>query len=197
MGEDSLRLVSTCSALLALLLLACGDGEGDDGASGDAQPTTAAAAQRTATAPPSSTSRPAGTQATSTLDVCSLLTKAEVEAAVRGTVLDPRASVEIPGTSSACSFNSPQFPSLQVVRVTYFTGSETAIRGIFAPGPNDMKISGIGEDAYWSEILGTLSILKGRYNVDVQVTDAGGAVTRANRLSVARELAPKALARVP
>ena len=191
-----MRFVSTCAALFALLLVACGGGESDNGASSESQPTTAAA-QRTATVPPGSTARPAATQAASTLDACSLLTKAEVEAAVRATVLDPQASTEIPGRSFACSFNSPQFPVLQVVRVSYFTGPDPEVRSFFAPGPNDTKVSGFGEDAYWSEILGHLSILKGRYNVIVQVTDAGQAVTRANRQMVARELAPKVLARVP
>ena len=189
-----MRIVALLAAVAALSI-ACG-GDSGDGTTANSDPTEAP--RSTNPAPTAAaTSRPASSQSGAQLDACALLTKAEVEAAVGASVLDPESEVEVPGKIVHCDFNSPRFPTLQVVRVTLFFGSDAEAKSFFDPPPDDMEIRNLGDDASWNQLLGTLTVLKGRYVVGVQATTAGGAVANDKRLTVAQALAPKAVAKAP
>jgi hypothetical protein len=87
------------------------------------------------------------TQAPGASDACSLLRKAEAQAAVGAKILDPEPRGEMPGKATFCEFNSLGFPALQVIRVSPFTGSEAEMKEFFEPGSGVTKIPGLGQDA--------------------------------------------------
>lgn len=141
------------------------------------------------------------------LDACSLLTRADVEAIAGKTVLDGRK--EEVANLVTCSFGDPSAPQVggrslgQVLTLSVMTGQE----GTYYAGPvaqakdayltakknagSVEAISGLGEDAYWDNVLHKLSFVKGRYMVDVDVESEG------DRRTVARTAAMKTLERLP
>lgn len=157
-------------------------------------------------------SSPAGKASASTapfvpLDACSLLTRADVEAIAGKTVLDGRKE-EVANLVS-CSFGDPSAPQVggrslgQVLTLSVMTGQEgTYYAGAVAQAKDAYltarknagsveAISGLGEDAYWDNVLHKLSFVKGRYLVDVDVESEG------DSRKVARAAATKTLERLP
>lgn len=176
---------------LALLGIACGGNSGNDAESGSPTP-GATTSSATVDVPTAGSTGQSGTE----LDACALLTKQEVEAAVGAPVLVPAAVVEVPARWVSCQFNSPQFPALQVVRISWFRGTEAEAEALFQPGTGATPVADLGDDASWSDLVATLSILVGTQVIDVQVTEAGGAVSHDDRIDVAQTLAAKALSRI-
>ncbi len=170
------------------------------GGSGATQPPGATPPAQEAKSTPTTPTRPAQTPAATpqaagaAIDPCSLLTKAEVEAAIGVAVTEP--AREVVGPMAACNFNDPNAPIFRTVTVMVTT-FDTSLQ---AKGAFEMitaertSVPGIGDDAYWVELgFYSLSVLKGRYNVDVNV----GPVDGKDRLAIAKGLAAKALARMP
>jgi hypothetical protein len=183
--------VSGPFALSVLLLSGCGGGGSQ-----------AAAARPSA--PPAT---PAATKESFTpLDACSLLTKAEVEALVGKTVVEPRK--EVAGNLGICSFGDPASPMVgdrrlsNLLSIDVFTGMEA---GYYAGAVAQAKdayeqtrknadeaeaVSGLGESAYWNKPFSTLHALKGRYWLSVDVEREAG-------LEVAKKAMAKAVERLP
>ena len=207
-----MRLGGLFVTTVALLAIACGGGDGDEpsaGGTGGSAPTGAGAAVTTAptggggapSAPSTGGSAPTGAatggggsaatgggapQAGADIDVCGLLTKAEVEAALNLPVIDAAAVEEPPFIG--CSFNNVDFPALHRVRVSILVAqSDEEAQGIYQTlaGPNDVEVEGIGEAAAWADIVATLGFLEGRYNVLVSVPPIDGQGAQ----SIAEELA--------
>jgi len=141
------------------------------------------------------------------LDACSLLTRADVETIAGKKVLDGQR--EEAANLVTCSFGDPSAPQVggrplgQVLTLSVMTGQE----GAYYAGPvaqakdayltakknaaSVEALSGLGEDAYWDDVLHKLSFVKGRYLVDVDVESDG------DRRTVARAAAMKTLERLP
>lgn len=166
--------------------------------------TTAPATAVTATSAPAATSTPppaSGETPTSSsdfsLDVCSLLTKQEVEAAIGMAVLEPRP--EVVDTFFSCGYQDPDDPDHGLVSVSTIVGAdrEEAEFSYEVGKKNNASISqtvdGVGEDAYWLEVFGDLNILKGNYDITIGVASEAGE----DRISIAKDLAEKVLSRLP
>ncbi|MDR7540043.1 MAG: hypothetical protein QN152_11030, partial [Armatimonadota bacterium] len=109
---------------------------------------------------------------------------------------------------SICNYGDPTLPlvagrPLPVLTVSVFVGSDVQYyagaaaqaRDLFETGRKNaasvQPVSGLGDDAYWDKILNTLRVLRGKYEVEVEIkSDAGG-------LDAARGLAAKVLSRLP
>lgn len=141
-------------------------------------------------------------------DPCSLLTQAEVEAAVGKRMLAPVR--EAMANLATCSFGDPEAPkvagrSLSALRLTVFSGTE----GFAGGGPEGQvreafelarsnssapePVEGLGKEAFWTESLHELSVLQGQYLVEVEVD----LETPRTRLEVAKSLATRVLGRLP
>lgn len=138
------------------------------------------------------------------VDACALLTKAEVEGLLGRPAL-PGAK-EQAANLVTCSFGDPDAPKIggrpasQVLVIAVFTGQE----GAYAAGPlaqardayetarrnaaSSEPVAGLGESAYWDKTFRTLSAVKGRHFVSVEI-DAG--------IETAKKAASKALGRLP
>ena len=139
-------------------------------------------------------------------DACSLLSKAEVEAAVHRTVLAPaRESVF---NFSICRYGDPQIPPEKlepspIVSVNVlvggmeerFPGFPKEAKDTFemmkksATGPR--PIAALGEDAYWESSRRELVILRGKYLIAIKLQPDSG------DQPAAKILATKALERLP
>jgi hypothetical protein len=184
------------AVLIAGPLLLAGCGSGGETEKPAAAP---AAAQSSAPAPAQAPYVP--------VDACTLLTRADVEGMAGKKVLDGRK--EELGELVICSFDDPEAPQVggralsQILTVSVMTGRE----GSYYAGPaaqakdsfamarknaaQPEAVSGLGEDAYWDSILRKLSVVKGKYLVDVGVQSGG------DPAKLARAAATKALERLP
>ena len=203
------RIIHRWIPLLCCLVLATACGGGDrpappEGSTPTASETTAGQAQ------PSTGVRPTETDsqvAGGAIDPCSLLTKAEVEAAVGRSVLGPQK--EQAGHLAICSYGDPAVPLVngrplsQIVTISvlvgsdaeYHAGAAAQAKSAFEIGRKNaasvQPVSGLGDDAYWDRVWRSLSVLRGEYEFEVKITaDAGG-------LDVARNLAAKIQERLP
>ncbi len=192
-GRSAVRRVRGIGAGLSLalgaiaLLAACGGG--GDGSGGEKTQPAATKAATTAA------SQPTTAAPSSTVDACTLVTKAQIESAVGATVLDPKA--EQLANLSSCSFNDPASPIFTVVSVSVFSGASTSdAKEIFDLGKrnaNDPQpVTGVGEDAYWDDTLSDLNTVQGKYEITVDVPGDS-----ADPLAVAKEIAGKVLAKLP
>lgn len=207
MRTGSSRAVKTCliACCCLVLLAACG---GDDNA---AQPPAAAptasepgpvAAQTTVGAPADAISTPA---AASQVEACTLLTQAEVEAAVGRPVLQPKA--EQAANLACCSYGDPETPIVSAATLCvfvgsdadYFAGAAAQTRETFEQFKSNAAsaepVSELGEDAYWDDVFGTLHVLDGHYEVNLELmldNEEEGAA-----LAAAKALAAQALQRLP
>jgi hypothetical protein len=138
------------------------------------------------------------------VDPCALLTQAEV-AGLLGRSALPGVK-EQAANLATCSFGDPDAPKIggrpasQVLTLAVFIGQE----GAYAAGPvaqardayetarrgaaSSEAVAGLGESAYWDKTFRTLSVLKGRYFVSVEL-EAG--------VETAKRAATKTLARLP
>ena len=128
------------------------------------------------------------------LDACSLLTGADVQAATKRPVRPPAKSVT--ANVATCAFGDPKDPTSEVVNLSVLVAANAAdakkALAIAKANAADVQpVAGFGEDAYWDKYLRTLRIVKGRYQLDIVLeSQAGG-------LDVAKTLAAKALSRLP
>jgi hypothetical protein len=128
------------------------------------------------------------------LDACSLLTGADVQAATKRPVRPPAKSVT--ANLATCTFDDPKDPTSKVVNLSVLVAANAAdakkALAIAKSNAADVQpVASLGEDAYWDKYLRALRIVKGRYELDLVLdSEAGG-------LDAARALAAKALARLP
>ena len=182
------------------LLAACG-GDGEEAATpagtrAPAATETAAGAQtpagtplatRTATATP----QPSG----AAVDPCSLLTKAEVEAAIGTSVTEPEP--EEAANLVTCSYNDPETPIFSLVSVSVLIGEDadqaSDVYELAKDNAADAQtVGGLGNDAFWDSVLNGLEVLEGKYDVRIDVSPDGG-----DELAIAKDLAAKVVDRLP
>jgi hypothetical protein len=130
---------------------------------------------------------------------CTLLTKAEVEAAIGRKVTAPLEE-QLPQLSG-CRFGDPDAPLMNgrplfahfTVNVLTFD-SPAAADQVFEMGKRNaaaaQAVTGLGDEAFWDDILHTLWVRKGKYELELDVPKDSGGVT------AAKALAAKALARL-
>jgi hypothetical protein len=186
------RPLGTLSFLtVAALLLAAGcEKKGEEGGSAKPAPS----------APEPSASAPAPAPATGgdmmgkPVVACSLLTKAEAEAATGEKLGEPE------GKGSSCSFLDDTLVRVVLVEVSSLKDPSTA-KQLFDVTSADKEVaSGFGDAAYWAELMGAerLNILKGPYTVMVQVgliRSTGPAKEPARKAAAA--IAAKVLGKLP
>ena len=187
-GHTRAVIAAPLAMLSALLLLsACGGG----GTTSTGEKTQPPAKNATA-----ATTRTSSTPAGAEIDPCALVTKAEIEVAVGTAVLDPK--LERLANLASCSFNDPAAPIITAVSVNVFVAaSESDAREIFDLAKRNaadvQEVDGLGDDAYWDDILGTLQVLQGTYELSIDVTSSEGA----DQKRAAEDIAAKALSRLP
>ncbi len=141
------------------------------------QPVAAAAAQQTAA---------------TGVDACSLLTAEEVGAALGKPVT---AVTVTTGQAASCAYHDASHQPDKLVEFIVYSLTPSQAKGTFEAtkggGRDQVAVPGIGDDAYWDKTFG-LSVLKGRYEVGISVTDSS-----VDGLKVARTLASKLLSRLP
>ncbi len=178
----------------ALVSLAgCGGGSSDDTGEPTTAPQTKAATAATDVTP-GSTARPPSSSGE--IDVCALVTKAEVEAAVGTAVLEPKA--EQVANLASCSFSDPGAPVFGLVSVSVLTGSRAGdAQEIFDMAKRNANepqaVSGLGQDAFWDDVLGTLNVVQDQYEVSVDVAS----IDNGDRMAAAKTVAAKVLGRLP
>jgi hypothetical protein len=181
------RYLNTLSFLtIAVLLVAAGcDKKGDDGK-----------AAKTGSTPASSAPAPTGGAMTGKpIEACSLLTKADAEAATGEKLGDPE------GKKSACTFIDKDGVKVVLLEVDSLNDPSTAKQMFDIGRSNDAEpASGIGDAAVWGELMGAqrLRVLKGSYVVTLQIYVAreGGNVKEPSR-KAALALIPKVLGKLP
>ena len=191
-------------ALAGLLLLAACGGDDDEETAATPSGTQAAVATQTPSGTPAAeaTESPAA-EATETaesipepsageIDPCALVTKEEAEAIVGESLGDPL--VTITELLASCLYSTPDFESVNVDVLIY--DSEDNAEGGFevALDINDYpEVEGIGDRAYDSRPLGDITVLKGKYelSVDVSVEDTDA------DFETAKDVAAKAVDRLP
>lgn len=150
----------------------------------------ACAEKQQAATPQPSQAAAAAPAAAVQVDACQLLTKQEIEAALGKSVGEP-----VPETTPpvfGCRWAAPGFDGVSVAVLVF--GSPTEALGAFEMAlkiNNYDQIAGVGERAYTSPIY-EITVLKSRYELSVDVT-----LSQADRLAIAKQLAEKALARLP
>ena len=202
------------AALSGLLLLAaCGGDDGETTATPSGTqapavtqtPSGTPAARETQTPAEGETQTPA-TETTETatatpqassgaIDPCSLLTKAEVEAAIGTSVTGPES--EQSANLVACDFNDPQTPIFHLVSVSVLIGGDaneaSDVYELAKDNAADAQtVGGIGNDAFWDSVLNGLEVLKGKYDIRIDVSPDGG-----DELAIAKDLAAKVVDRLP
>ena len=197
-------------ALSGLLLLAACGGDDEDESTGTPSGTRAPAATQTTTG----TQAPAGTQsaeatespaaeATQTataapqasggeIDPCALVTKEEAEAIIGESLGDPLETIT--ELLASCLYSTPDFDSVNVDVLIY--DDEDQAEGGFelALDINDYpEVEGIGDRAYDSRPIGDITVLKGKYELSVDVSVEGGEAD----FETAKDVAAKAVDRLP
>ena len=186
-------------ALVVVLLLAACGGNGEESTTPAAGTQAATPAETPAESPattPAATEEPGGNGgqvSSGEIDPCALLTKEEVEAAVGTSVTEPEGSVE--QQFAECDFNDPDAPDWLIVGVSVFTlEDKDQARDSFELGSGSWEtVTGIGDDAYWADALNSLEVLKGRYDISIDVAPTDGK----DDLAIAKELAAKVVDRLP
>ena len=187
-------LLATVLSLLAvgiiLLLAACNGGGGGEESTGDQTTPTELETQA-----PAETEEPEEEVAGGDIDPCALVTKEEVETAIGVSVTEPvREDV---ANLFTCSYKDLETSIYEVVGVSVFVAErEDDARDLYEMAKNNAAdaetVAGIGDEASWDSILNGLEVLKGKYNIRIDVSPDGW-----DTLAIAKELAAKALGRLP
>ena len=215
-GRLPLRALAALSLALSglFLLAACGGDNEESTATPGGTRTPAATSVATGTRTPTGTPSAQQTQtagaaspratlvATKTpqasggaIDACSLLTKAEVEAAIGASVTEPEP--EQSANLVACDFNDPNTPIFHLVSVSVLIGENaneaSDVYELAKDNAADAEtVGGIGNGAFWDGVLNGLEVLKGKYDVRIDVSPDGG-----DELAIAKGLAAKVVDRLP
>ena len=162
---------------LTFVAAACGAAEDDR----PAAKAPAAAAARTST------------PAAPAVDACSLLTRAEAEAAIGKSTGEPVRNDVAPVYS--CSYATPdRVNNVSVNVMSYGDARQAHDSYVMAVKVNNYEeISGLGDRAYKS-VVHDLVVLKGRYEVSLDVTLP---LEKDEQIAKARELAARVLPRLP
>jgi hypothetical protein len=151
----------------------------------DASPPKSPATTPAASAPSQSAASAPGARATTgaSIDACSLVTKAEVEAVLKQPVQEPAKSQD--GNITNCKFGT--------FWVSLTTGSDVATAkqdhefNKTVTSAAQQAVPGLGDDAFWNERVQGLWVLAGANQFSIQ---------RAPNVQAATELARKALERL-
>ena len=185
-----------------LLLAACGGDDEESTPSATGTPAAAATQTPAGTSAAEETQTPAGEEtqisgatpepSAGEIDPCALVTKEEAEAIVGESLGDPL--VTITELLATCLYSTLDFDSVYVGVLIY--DSEDNAEGGFevALDINDYpEVEGIGDRAYDSRPLGDITVLKGKYelSVDVSVEDTDA------DFETAKDVAAKAVDRLP
>jgi len=134
------------------------------------------------------------------LDVCSLVSRADVEAATARAAREPQR--ENAANLYTCTYGDATQPLLggksidPLASVAVFVGdTPAAAKWVLdlarTNAASVQPVTGIGPDAFWDDPTRIVRTIKGRYMVDIGVAaDAGG-------LAAAKALAMKVLAKLP
>jgi hypothetical protein len=127
------------------------------------------------------------------IDACSLVTKAEVEAAVGAPVTEPQKRQEANQTN--CEFGDAKAP---VFTTRLWVSVTTGASASQAKAEHDMNrmfvaadlrpVSGVGDDAFWNSRVTALWVLRGKHQFSIH---------RAPNPETAKSLALKILHRLP
>jgi hypothetical protein len=134
------------------------------------------------------------------VDACALFSKTEIQALIGRTPMDGRKN-DVAELSS-CAYGNPRAPLVNgqptdvLLTIAVFNGERPKqareAYDIAKKNAADAKpISGVGDEAYWDEILRSLRVVKGNVGLNVTIAaDLGG-------LKTARAIAEKAVAKLP
>lgn len=177
-----------------LLAAACGGGDngGDDGA--DASP----AATATLDAEPTSADAedtPASDPAIE-LNACDLVSEQDIEAAIGAPVGE--GTPEQAANLFTCSYADPEFPAFSIAGVAVLVADNNDdAKEIYELAKSNaagvQEVNGVGEAAYWDDVLASMQIVDGRYEVSVDVASEEGR----DQVGAATTIAQKALAALP
>ena len=157
-----------------------------------------ATASRTPSAAPAAPKPASGAAMTgSPIDACSMLTKAEAEAATGRKLQDPTGKKD---AWSSCRFTLVDPPAPIVDLDVIHAADAMMAKQMFQEfakdeGPTE-PAPGIGDTAYWNE-TNVLRILKGSYVVIVNVSSEHMGVDKEPERKAAKPIAEKILARLP
>jgi hypothetical protein len=179
-----------CLLTIAALLFAAGcDKKGDDG--------KAAAPPPSAPAPAPSAPPTGGSMMGKPVDACSMLTKADAEAATGEKLRDPER------TGSGCTLPDGDGVKIVILEVQSLKDPSTAKQMFDARRANNddaEPAAGVGDAAYWDEFMGAqrVHVLKGSYLVMLQIglIRPDGKVKEPER-KAATALIPKVLGKLP
>lgn len=179
--------------LLLITGLAVGCGGGDGGSAGSGENGGQPAAEDSAAGPP--------------LQACDLLTTADVEAVLGGTVDEPRQTArddeERQFWMSQCDYYSPQQErgaglmvqsSADADPVKALEAHVTSLKDSLGDAYEVQTIAGVGGAAVWDGSVKQLTIFDGSHMLMVTVTGSGD---EGAALETAKALAAQALARLP
>jgi hypothetical protein len=130
------------------------------------------------------------------VDACALVSKAEVEAAVGAALLD--GEPEQFANLSTCSYKDPASPIFTVAGLSVLvTASDSDAQEVFDLAKSNAagvkEVDGLGDSSYWDDVLGTLQVVQGIYELSVDVASYEGT----DQLSAAEDIARTALSRLP
>jgi hypothetical protein len=176
------------------LLAACGGGDEEESTASPSGTKTPAATQApvgTSAAGATQTATSAAQASGGEIDPCSLVTKAEAEAIVGESVGEP--VVMDTELLVSCLYSTPDLEGVSVDVLAY-NDEEQAKSGFeLALDINDYpEVEGIGDRAYDSRPIGDITVLKGKYELSIDVSASGQ-----DEFEVAKELAAKAVDRLP
>ena len=198
-------------ALSGLLLLAACGGDDDEETTATPSGTQAAVATQTPSGTPAAeateTAESTPEPSAGEIDPCALVTKEEAEAIVGESLGDPL--VTITELLASCLYSTSDLKSVGVDVLTYGSADDAESGFQLALDINDYpEVEGIGDRAYDSRPIGDITVLKGKYEVSVDVNVEGdegqGADVEGDDVEwtgidfeAARELAAKAVDRLP
>jgi predicted small secreted protein len=175
--RSALRLPVLRAALLsavALLLAACG-GNGSPFSGQDVQDASSAAP---------------GLEAVSggPVDACSILRKQDADAAFGSPMAE--ASRFTTPLVSGCAYESPTgYVSFEIVRWANEAIAQASVRE-YQSDSDFRRVTGVGDEAYWSDAYHELVVRKGTYEFVISVHGR-------NEANLAREVASRVLGRLP
>lgn len=177
---------------VAALAVACGDDDDDDD-DDDGTP-VATTVPSTATRPPAATSSPASSldAGDDAVDACALITQEEAEEILGGQAEQTR--TDTPPLYDCTYEEVDGFNSVGVLVTVHPDEDEAASFVDDVVERNDYaEIDGLGDRAYNSQPFFDVSVLKGRYEIDIDVNR----VDPEADLETAKELAQTVLDRLP
>ena len=183
-----------------LLLAACGGDDEESTPSATGTPAAAATQTPAGTSAAEETASPAAEETATTepqasggeFDPCALVTKSEAEAIIGESLGDPL--VTITELLSSCLYSTPDFESVNVDVLTYDNEDDAQSGFQLAIDINHYpQVEGIGDRAYDSRPIGDITVLKGKYELSVDVSVAGDDAD----FETAKDVAAKAVDRLP